>query len=116
MNLPEVIAGLRQEDLFELFRQQVRKDFEDSGADAEFTNNLPSDFKQLLESIAFQLARIDRHGGSTLLNLLYRIDVNEKIIKQDDEANEKRNIYYAVAEQIIKRILQKVVLKKRFSK
>lgn len=115
MNLPEVINGLSQADLFELFRQQLRKDFEESGAEAQFTMDLPSDFGQLLECIARQLARIDKHSSSMLLNLLYRIDVNEKTFKLQNELNDGQNLYHAMAEQIIKRILQKVVLKKKFS-
>ena len=54
--------------------------------------------------------------GNSLKNLLYRIDITELQIKNAALKNPELHLQFLLAELIIKRILQKVVLKELYSK
>lgn len=107
---------LLKEDLFVLFLSQLRKDFESSALDADFVDSLPKEFDRLREALIFQLAPLFKHGSSTLSSLLYRIDISESTLQNYQKKNQHLKFEEVVAELIIKRILQKVVLKKTYSK
>lgn len=114
MEAPEIRAYLINEDLFTLFKKQLKKDFETSGVDAGFADNLLPEWFSLKEVIGRALKPLSKNTSS-LTPLLYRIDINETEIKQYQALNNDMPFDEVVAELIIKRILQKVVLKKKFS-
>ena len=116
MNEIDLRAGLSQHELFELFRLQLQKDFEVTGCDAEFTNELPSNFEELKGVISVQLKKLGKSSSSKLPELLYRIDINENHIKQFTKNQPAEEWEALIAELIIKRILQKIILKKTYSK
>jgi hypothetical protein len=107
------VSNLSNVELFQLFKQQLKKDFEGAGIDAAFTDNLSSDFLELKNSLLKQLDSIIRNN--TLAGLLYRVDINEFQIKKYTTSNSHLDFDEVIAELIIKRILQKIILKKRFS-
>ncbi|MGH2563649.1 MAG: hypothetical protein ACRDE5_03990 [Ginsengibacter sp.] len=51
---------------------------------------------------------------STLVQLLYRIDVNEKKLKERLKQNEKSDAALIIADLIIERQLQKIATKKQY--
>jgi len=112
---PDVNKGLQQEDLFELFRLQLKKDFESSGLDASFTDDLPNAYETLREVILVQVERLLAGGSQYFSGLLYRIDISEQQLHKYSSLHPDLNLAGALAELIIKRVLQKVILKKRFS-
>lgn len=116
MDKLDIKASLLQQELFELFRLQLRKDFEVSGCDAGFTAHLPLSFDQLKDEISVQLRKMEKGSTSKLPELLYRIDLSERQIKRFSEEHPAENWEDLVAELIIKRLLQKVILKKTYSK
>ncbi|MBL7910979.1 MAG: hypothetical protein JNJ41_07990 [Bacteroidia bacterium] len=109
----EVNNLLIQENLFELFKRQLKKDFDSCSLDTEFTNDLPVDLEPLKIAIRSQLKPL--LNNSQLSALLYRIDISELQIKNYETKNKNLSFEEILAELIIKRILQKVILKKRFS-
>lgn len=111
----ELKHQLLQQDLFNLFKIQLKKDFETTGLDADFTDDLVPEFELLKSAIISQLKPILKNTYSSLSNLLYRIDISEVQIKNYQETNGLLSFEEVLAELIIKRILQKVILKKRFS-
>lgn len=116
MDQLEIKASLLQQELFELFRLQLKKDFEVSGCDVEFTEQLPVIFEQLRETISTQLKKMEKNSASKLPELLYRIDLSERQVKRFSEEHPGEIWEDLLAELIIKRILQKVILKKTYSK
>jgi hypothetical protein len=110
-----VNSYLQKEDLFELFKQQLKKDFEGAGLNADFTAFLPLNFEELKSLIIRQLIHISKHSHSTLNNLLYRVDISELQLKTYQKNNPNLNDEELRAELIIKRELQKIILKKNFS-
>lgn len=105
---------LVKENIFSLFKTQLQKDFNSSGINADF-NEAPQEFNQLKQTIIYTLNPLLRSGSSLIYILLYRIDLSEK--QQTDYTRHHPELKYeeVLAELIIKRVLQKVILKKNFS-
>lgn len=113
---PDVINSLQKPDLFEKFKIQMHRDFELCGF-SDYTpgfssNNLQEIFNEVLNSVT----KLEEKGSSHLMNLLYRIDLTEKQIKLACEKQPKIPFQNIIAELIIKRILQKVIIKEQYSK
>ncbi len=111
----ELNQQLMKEDLFTLFKTQLQKDFEVSGIPTDFIKELPSNFGLLRTELIVQLKPVLKNTYSSLSNLLYRVDISESQVKKYEQTNPELNFEEQIAELIIKRILQKVILKKRFS-
>jgi hypothetical protein len=111
----ERLQDLQKPDLFEKFKTQLHRDFELSGfsdiAPQLNSNNLEHIFQEVLKSVM-----IIEKDSSSIQNLLYRIDVTELQIKKEAASHPEKNFQQILAELIIKRILQKVILKEQYSK
>ncbi|MEO6304698.1 MAG: hypothetical protein ABIP51_16170 [Bacteroidia bacterium] len=105
---------LVQENLFELFKKQLKKDFDSCSLNTDFIEDLPIELPYLKAAVVFELQPLLKNN-SALSSLLYRIDISELQIRNYQLKNKTHNFEDVIAELIIKRILQKVILKKRFS-
>lgn len=106
--------NISQEYVATKFLEQLRKDFDACGMGTFFNEiNLPLDYMLLVDAVSEALVVIEKQGFSGYQQLLYRIDVPEKQLAELSSTHHKNN---AIAELIIKRILQKVILKIKFSK
>ena len=101
-------------DLFNLFKIQIKKDFETCGLDVNFINELPSDFFKLKAIFINQLQPLFINKMA-LSNLLNGIDISEAQLNNYQAKKILFSFEEIIAELIIKRTLQKVILKKRFS-
>jgi hypothetical protein len=106
---------LLKHDLFELFKTQLKKDFESSGLGGDFVDHLSSEFRELVRQIVTELNPVINSGSSLLSSLLYRIDISELQLKKYQLNNNKLAFDEVLAELIIKRVLQKIILRIRFS-
>ncbi|MES2565431.1 MAG: hypothetical protein V4565_01110 [Bacteroidota bacterium] len=111
---PDILNSLEKPGLFEKFKVQVYKDFELAGA-MEFLPVIESNHLDHLKEVFFN-SIIMLEVGNALKNLLYRIDINELQIKQAQIKDPSLSLQQLLAELMIKRILQKVVLKELYSK
>jgi hypothetical protein len=116
MEEPDVNNYLLKENLFDLFKAQLKKDFESSGINGDFTDGLSTDFQALKDAVITALWPLLRGSSSGLSALLYRIDINEHQLNNYQQEHSSMQFQEVLAELIIKRILQKVILKKTFSK
>ena len=107
---------LFKQDLFELFKFQLTKDFESAGLDISFTSNLPKELEALKRLIEIQVNNVSKLQTHLIPVLLYRIDISESQIRTYYMKNPNLSYEAILAELIIKRTLQKVILKKTFSK
>ena len=108
------LTGLQKPSLFEKFKLQVIKDYEMAGA-ASFSPIIQSNNLDYLKD-AFHQSILKLELGNSLKNLLYRIDITELQIKTAASKNPEMPLQMLLSELIIKRILQKVVLKELYSK
>jgi|SRR4051812_8963116 hypothetical protein len=110
----EINDQLQKENLFELFKQQLKKDLDSSGIGSDFVETLPSDFYLLKDVMSKSLYAVLKNSNQ-LSTLLYRVDVSERQLKEYHHKHMTLNFEEIVIELVIKRILQKIILKKKFS-
>jgi hypothetical protein len=112
----DIINNLQKLDLFEKFKIQLHRDFELCGlsdfAPKLVSNKLDHVFDDVLKAVMI----IEKKDSTSLQNLLYRIDVTEFQIKKETTNHLEKNFQQISAELIVKRILQKVILKEHYSK
>lgn len=101
---------LSQKELLRNLILQIRKDFDSAGIPIKLLLNKRYSFNEmaLIVSDAFM-----QSGATAMFNLLYRVDVSEKQLLEGMPTPGIDPIL--VAELVIKRELQKVVLRKQYS-
>jgi uncharacterized membrane-anchored protein YhcB (DUF1043 family) len=111
---PEIGNQLSSVRLFDAFKKQLVKDFEQSKFPAEFVPALEPDYNSIHQKIVDEL---QRHEGKTdfkLMNLLNRIDISEAQLKRYLSKDKTESHFNVIAELVIKRVLQKVVIKQMY--
>ncbi len=112
--MAEDLILLQIQERFEKFKQQTYKDFELAGV-LEHLPYLDTTTLQDLQQEFYQsVLRLE--NVHTLKNLLYRIDITELQIKQAAQKEPELPLQQIIAQLMIKRILQKVILKELYSK
>ncbi len=91
--------------------QQIEKDFAMCGVDLEL--NIPEkiSYRELFDLIADRLLLLMKSNNEKLNNLLYRVDLSMEQIKKHSNQSTDKPFNEILAELIIKRELQKVVLR-----
>lgn len=107
----QVNDQLSRQDLFDAFKTQLAKDFEQSNFDADFINTLEPDYTHIQQEIVRELQHAETKADADLLQLLYRIDISEFKLKKYLREGSNENQLMTIAELIIKRELQKVVIR-----
>ncbi|MCU0368028.1 MAG: hypothetical protein MUF39_04275 [Cyclobacteriaceae bacterium] len=113
-NLPEITNQLSSKGLFDAFKIQLSKDFEQSNFPADFVNSLEPDYQSIHQKIAVELQHNEKKTDFNLMQLLYRIDISEAQLKRYLSENIHETYFNVIAELIIKRVLQKVVIKRYY--
>lgn len=113
-NLPNIRNQLKSKDLFDAFKTQLARDFEQSNFSSEFVDSLEPDYVSLHSKIVFELQRNEKRTDYNLMHLLYRIDISEAQLKKYLDQYKNENHLNVIAELIIKRVLQKIVIKKYY--
>ena len=113
-NLPNLTNQLSSKELFEAFKSQLVRDFEQSNFPSNFVTSLEPDYNHIHEKIAFELQRHERKSDFNLMHLLYRVDISETQLKRYLSESKDENHFNVIAELIIKRVLQKVVIKRYY--
>jgi len=110
--MAEDLMLLEKPGWLEKFKAQVHKDFELAGV----LQYLPFLETRTLEELqqSFYRSVMALETGNSLKNLLYRIDLTEKQIAAAAREQPGKPLQLVLAELMIKRILQKVVLKERY--
>jgi hypothetical protein len=110
----DVNTHLLKEDLFVLFKNQLKKDFESSGLNADFVDSLPKDFDALKQRVISVIEPLINSNSSLLAILVYRVDISELQLAKYQKKNPLMEYKELLAELIIKRVLQKIILRKHF--
>ncbi|MFT5278492.1 MAG: hypothetical protein ACI9P8_000117 [Bacteroidia bacterium] len=110
--LPNLPVLVQDSELLSEVITQLEKDLGESHPDLvslEYSN-----VEDLIETVADLLWELHSRSQENLFNLLYRIDLPET--KVQETINSEVFEWHGLAELILKRELQKVVLRKHFSK
>jgi len=109
-------SGLTAELLLQKFKEQLFRDFEMCNLDSYLSPLTDISYPAIHRNVQNAIDKITKSGSSAYQNLLYRIDISEKQLTEGLQENRNREQSDVIAELIIKRILQKVILKVIYSK
>ncbi|MBP7808003.1 MAG: hypothetical protein KA163_01800 [Bacteroidia bacterium] len=112
--LPDIITGISKPDLFVKFKLQLQKDFENCSLEGIFATHLVADYNLILSAVLLEVEKINKTSSGKLNELLYRIDISEAQIKKAFNLNPDTTLNEIIADLIIKRELQKIVIKEHF--
>jgi hypothetical protein len=93
--------------------EQVKKDFSFFDLSIVFSGNKETAYHELSEQIGPHIRKLMDEQYEKFLSLMYRVDILEKQLKQVDPSG---NVDQQITDLILKRCLQKVVLRKLFSR
>ena len=113
-SLPDIRNQLSSKTLFNAFTKQLEKDFAQSNIPADFVATLAPGYDGILRTIASELRRNEKRTDFSLMQLLYRIDISETQLKRYLSKDKDKSHFDVIAELIIKRVLQKVVVKQLY--
>lgn len=103
-------------DLLRETAQQITKDFGMQGMKITFSGDPENAYVELFSQVVPFIEKMQNEHFGNFYNLMYRIDISEDQIKQAVNAAADRSFSEIVADLILKRELQKVITRKRFSK
>lgn len=111
----EVKAHLDDREILEKTARQLVKDLALIGEDIDFDASQTNAYISLYNKLKQLIIQFVETDIQSLMNLLYRIDLGEKAAKSAllKEPGDKTDL---LAQLILKRELQKVLLKKEFDK
>lgn len=112
--LPDIITGISKPDLFEKFKMQLQKDFENCSLEGNFAAKFNPDYKSILKAVHLEVEKINKASSGKLNELLYRIDISEVQIKKAFNLKPDSELNEIIAELIVKRELQKIIIKEHF--
>jgi hypothetical protein len=101
---------LSQKEILRNLILQIRKDFDSAGIPIKLLLNKRYSFIEMAQIVSDAFMQ---SGATAMFNLLYRVDVSEKQLREGMPTPGIDPIL--VAELVIKRELQKVVLRKQYS-
>jgi hypothetical protein len=113
-DLPDILTGISKPGLFEKFREQLKKDFEGAGLNGDFALGLEPDYEMIVNAVSSEIEKVNRSAASKLTGLLYRIDISELQVRKLSMAKPEHNDQEILAELIIKRELQKIIIKEHY--
>lgn len=95
--------------------QQIIKDFDMFGIEIKFSGDPENAYNELLYQVSPHIAKLIESDYKKLLNLLYRIDVNESKISAIVSDTTVGSLSEAIADLVIRRELQKIVIRRHYS-
>lgn len=114
--LPDIQTSISSPDLFLAFKNQMKKDFDFCALPSGFIDDFTADYDFIMIKTEDAINKITNAASSKLSELLYRIDISEQQIKKLTQQKSESSFNAIIAELIIKRELQKVVIKEFYRK
>lgn len=102
-------------DLIQQVAAQVTKDFSMFGLEIELSNNLDNPYQQLAEQMYPHFEHFYKNNLQRFSAILYRIDIDENKLNQKLKQLPAKDRVHFIVDEVLKRELQKVVLRKFFS-
>ena len=114
MNLNDLSKYINRLDLIKDTANQIIKDFDMFGLEIKFSGNAYNAYEELFEQIEPHINKLISSNQSKFMGILYRIDLSDVQIKKAVEENTSEPFSAIVTDLIIKRELQKVVIRNHF--
>ncbi|MFW5656456.1 MAG: hypothetical protein ACOC0C_02465 [Bacteroidota bacterium] len=111
----EIIQAKNNQKFVEMAARQVVKDFATCGMAIEFPSDIIFAYDQLFDQVLDIISELLNENEEKLRALLYRIDLSEKNMKQATLAASDQTRGIIIAELILEREMQKVLIRNYFS-
>ena len=112
MKNTDLTPYLHRLDLITETANQIIKDFDWFGSEIIFSGNADKAYEELFCQINKHVSKLIESDYQQLLNLLYRIDVDEKQISK--AVSHSGNLSHVISDLIIRREFQKIITRKYF--
>jgi cell division protein FtsI/penicillin-binding protein 2 len=103
-------------DLLKEVVQQIQKDFEWYNINIQFSGNSKTPYEELFEQIFPYIDKMIVEEYEKLRNIMYRIDIDEGMINRYLRQNPMADTSEVIVDLILKRELQKVVIRNLYKK
>ena len=90
---------------------QIIKDFEQQGHEIIFSGNPDTAYSELFIQVKPILLRLSQNNHSQFLNLLYRIDLDEKEIANHKSKIQETEYFDKLTDAVLQRELKKVIIR-----
>jgi hypothetical protein len=115
MNFTDISQYINRLDLIKNTADQIIKDFDMFGMEVKFSGNAYSAYEELFDQIEPHISQLITSNQSKFMGILYRIDLSDEQIKKAVSENSTEPFPAIVTDLIIKRELQKVVIRSHYN-
>lgn len=116
MNITNISQYFNRLDLIKDTANQIIKDFDMFGMEIKFSGNAYNAYEELFDQIEPHMSLLIKNNQSKFMGILYRIDLSDEQIKKAVKENLSEPFSAIITDLIIKRELQKVVIRKQYQK
>ena len=116
MNISNISQYFNQLDLIKQTANQIIKDFDMFGLEIKFSGNTYNAYEELFDQIQPHIAQLISKNHSKFMGIIYRIDLSDEQIKKAISENSSEPFDFIITDLIIKRELQKVVIRNHYKK
>lgn len=114
VNFTDLSKYFNQFDLIKDTANQIIKDFDMFGLEIKFSGNAFNAYEELFEQIEPHINQLITSNQQKFMSILYRIDLSDEQIKKAVNENSSEPFSAIVSDLIIKRELQKVVIRNHY--
>ena len=114
MNFTDLTPYFNKLDIIKDTAAQIIKDFEMFGMEVKFSGNAYNAYEELFDQIEPHIKKMVDSNRQKFLGILYRIDLSDEQIQKAVNSNSSEPFSVIVTDLIIKRELQKVVIRNHY--
>ena len=114
MNFTDLSKYINRLDLIKETADQIIKDFDMFGIEIKFSGNAYNAYEELFDQIEPHIMELIHSNQSKFMGILYRIDLSDEQIKKAVSSNSSEPFSAIATDLIIKRELQKVVIRNHY--
>jgi hypothetical protein len=114
MNFNDLSKYFNQLDLIKQTAAQIIKDFDMFGMEVKFSGNAYNAYEELFDQIEPHIKKLIDANHSKFIGILYRIDLNDDQVRKAVNENSSEPFSEIITDLIIKRELQKVVIRNHY--
>lgn len=115
MDIANISKYINELDFIKATANQIIKDFDMFGLEIKFSGSKYDAYEELFDQIEPYIDELLSVNRSKFMSVLYRIDVSEYQLKKAVEENESESFSTIITDLIIKRELQKVVIRAHYA-
>ncbi|MES2592967.1 MAG: hypothetical protein V4608_13880 [Bacteroidota bacterium] len=114
MNFTDLSQYINRLDLIKATADQIIKDFDMFGLEIKFSGNAYNAYEELFDQIEPHIDKLIHSNQQKFMSILYRIDLSDVQLQKAVNENLTESFSAVVSDLIIKRELQKVVIRNHY--